>query len=181
MEKISHLTVKREEIYPRLFVFRTQVFNIQPNSELLSLPIPFGLMRNGFVFDFATEQEHLAAIKNKPFDFKAVQRTQTFAMDILSKSEKINKKPSGHSYGLKHVAEGFFIRHFGYGNHYVANGDFILAMYLSGYEILKDKSKSLNCWFNVSETSIAHAQNHTFGIPEITKQKFNEAGVYDVF
>ncbi len=179
MKNVSLLKVNREEVYPRLFVFKTQVLDILPRNGELTLPIPFGLMRNGFVYDFATEREHLNAIKDKPFDFKAVQRAQTFALDILSKSEKINKTHS--SYGLKHTAEHFFVNHFGHGNHYVANGDFILAMYLAEYTIQKEKNNSLNCYFNVSETSVARAEKHNFGIPEGTKQKFNEVGIYDVF
>ncbi len=54
------------------------------------------------MYEFATEQEHLEAIKAKPFDFKAVQRAQTFAMDVLSKSDKINKK---HLLALKNADE----------------------------------------------------------------------------
>ena len=180
MKKYSLLKIHRDEIHPRMYVFRTQVNRIEPNSSEINIPIPFGLTRFGFKKEVTTEKEHIEAIKKEPFDFKCVQRAQTFAMDILSKSERVNKKHS--SYGIKHTAERFFERHFGRnGNTYVANGDFILAMYLSEYKIQIENNNSPNCFFNVSETSLSSAETHIYGISESMKIKFQEEGIYDVF
>lgn len=179
MKKFSLSKVRREEIYPKLYIFRTPVYQITPNSLEVNIPIPFGLTRFGFKKEVTTEQQHIEAIKREPFDFVCVQRAQAFAMDILSKSERINKKHS--SYGLKHIAERFFERHFGSSNTYVANGDFILAMFLCEYKISVEENSSPNCFFNVSEISISNAETHKYGISEEMKVKFQKEGIYDVF
>lgn len=180
MKKFSLLKVRRDVVHSRLYIFRTPVYQITPNSLEINIPIPFGLTRFGFKKEVTTEQLHIEAIKKEPFDFACVQRAQAFAMDILSKSERVNKKHS--SYGLKHIAERFFERHFGISqNTYVANGDFILAMFLCEYKISIEKNSSPNCFFNISETSISNAETHKYGISEDMKVKFQKEGIYDVF
>ena len=151
-----------------------------PNRDKIILPIPFGLTRFGFKKDIITQQEHLDAINKEPFNFKSVQRAQAFAIELLDKSLRVNKKHS--SYGLKHLVERFLVRHFGLSaNTYVGNGDFILAMYLSKFKITMNKDSIPNCFFNISETSILNAETYTFGVSENVKIKFQEEGIYHIF
>lgn len=65
----------------------------------------------------------------------------------FAKIKSVNRNHS--SYGLKHIVE----RHLGT---YVSNGELIYAMHLEGYKIFRE---TINCSFNVSESSIRHLTN----------------------
>ena len=76
-----------------------------------------------------------------------IKRALNEIVFIIKERKTFNKKIS--SYGLKHVLEKYRKKIIGYGNYYISNGDFILAMEMMGYKInfIKD---SPNCFFNCS-------------------------------
>jgi len=77
------------------------------------------------------------------FEIDLVNEARLWIREYMKKVEHIIYINS--SYGLKHICEPFM------SEHYIANGEFIYAMVLEGFNIVRGSVGSPNCFFNAKK------------------------------